>query len=1271
MLIRLLIVLAFVFVPSKAVAQIVTADALIYNTGSCVWQSGTGSPEDVVTANVCAYWIQTDAPYHLWRKVSGSGNTGWMIVNLPAAASGRILFSTASNVWGDSANFTFDGTRFGLTGYMDFADMTAPASPSASTSRLWSETLSGFSQLHFKGSNGIDYEIGRDLIHTVSNTTGATIPKGSWVYISGSTGTVPNVALAQANSLNTAPVAGIVVADIANNAFGQMMTEGDVQSINTSAFSAGDILYLSSTVAGGVTTTIPTGTDIYQRVGVVVRANAGNGIIAVLISGEVDPGLEQTFSRKTFSTNILFTPDNTVDVGATGARPRSGIFGTSVTTPVVYGSGSPVQLGLGGAGGANEYASHLLTSVAVEQRLATNPIYRSRWNVNEDRTSISAFAAGSWTPLLLEGGPVQVRGNGLHLGGTGSVSAPGVGNTFVEGWMRSVNPAYASRTSGMSVDFSDGSIDGQYATFEEMHVTRFIADLEMALAGMQVITKSVAVLDMDFTVPAPGSIATLHVRDLPSAAGMQVFEVGDTVRLRQFSRAGGTLSVTDAYGTVSSPVDLTDGTQTWAFTRALSPCSGAMVAGTIVEAESLVLDYGVSGNGYIESSAVDGLYGVNSPYVQTATWNTCANDVTVRTRLGNLKGIGPGTWGYGLFAGNYASGRYAVFSDQTVELHNVPFTMYNGVTPVIDLSPTVPSFAMGVDSSVVSATAGSGMWSGLSGGCFLWRVGDPAAQGINYNSCSGTLTVTGDIIVSGTVPDADNALALGGIPAATYEGVKDKVDAGLTATGNPALPAVATPSGSGLYMGSDYMGYYASGAWRTFMQSNGNFYLGGTGGALQWVAATNTLTIAANLSGNGSGITSITGGNITTGSVTATQIAAATITATQIAAGTITASNIATGTITATQMAANSITATQIAAGSITTAKIAAGAITANEIAAGTVTAEKIATGTITATQIAGATITASNIAAGTITGTQIASNTITTSNLNFTVVGSTNVIAMINASAEGIAITADRVAISGATTFSAGYDPSAKIASGGAAADINANVTTITGGKITTGSITADKLDVTTLSAVTTNTGSLTVQDTITINSSGSINGSGYELSGDYGLGFQNASDNNDYQHIVWWQSGGAIGSNNTRTHVWGPSGTMAVSIYGAAIDFQGSGPTSIMSVNDTGEVWVGDFAVGTQGRLFLPDVTSATSQSYPLIMGAGYEVMQKTNGLNGWAGCSYVGDIYADHGIVTSVSCATPASLGLATRSEVDVLRDEIAELRALVFSLTGGRK
>lgn len=131
------------------------------------------------------------------------------------------------------------------------------------------------------------------------------------------------------------------------------------------------------------------------------------------------------------------------------------------------------------------------------------------------------------------------------------------------------------------------------------------------------------------------------------------------------------------------------------------------------------------------------------------------------------------------------------------------------------------------------------------------------------------------------------------------------------------------------------------------------------------------------------------------------------------------------------------------------------------------------------------------------------AGNVVTVSEIGFVPLESStgnqgDIIATINASTEGggtLKVAAAKIQISGSTTFAAGYDPTGKIAAAGAAADINANVTTISGGKITAlsiaaaqlaadsvtatkilaGAIDATKLNVATLSAITANLGTVT----------------------------------------------------------------------------------------------------------------------------------------------------------------------------------------------------
>lgn len=191
---------------------------------------------------------------------------------------------------------------------------------------------------------------------------------------------------------------------------------------------------------------------------------------------------------------------------------------------------------------------------------------------------------------------------------------------------------YASQLTGWRATYA-GEADFRYLFVDEMHAKSFIADLEQALAGGQIITKSVAMVAAAFTVPAAGVSATLRVRDLPSAPNMAVFESGDIVRLRTFNRSGGALTIADAWGTVTAYADGSggnEGTQTWTFTRSTAPNAGSMAGGTVIQPDAIVLDYGVDGNGYYEINAIDGLRAANSPYARvymertSSHWNIIA-----------------------------------------------------------------------------------------------------------------------------------------------------------------------------------------------------------------------------------------------------------------------------------------------------------------------------------------------------------------------------------------------------------------------------------------------------------------------------------------------------------------------------------------------------------------------------------------------------------------------------------------------------------------------
>lgn len=305
-------------------------------------------------------------------------------------------------------------------------------------------------------------------------------------------------------------------------------------------------------------------------------------------------------------------------------------------------------------------------------------------------------------------------------------------------------PSYVSQLTGWQIDVA-GAADFRYLFTDELHAKSFIADLEQALAGGQIICKSVTMLGANYTVPAAGGTTTITVRDLPSAENVAVFQSGDWIGLRTFTRTAGALTIAEAFGTATSYADQAGGVQTWSFTRGSGGDAGGMAASTVVQADAIVIDYGVSGNGCHEVNAIDGANGINSPYSQTWTWTTSpipANR-SVKTRVGNVRGITAIDGEYGLFAGSYGATQWVRATNVAVELAGVNFSMYSGATEVFKIDRTAPSLALGNPLPSAYGT-GTGIWMGdIGGDVYSFRVGVPGGAGMFWDGSTSTLTVRG------------------------------------------------------------------------------------------------------------------------------------------------------------------------------------------------------------------------------------------------------------------------------------------------------------------------------------------------------------------------------------------------------------------------------------------------------------------------------------------------------------------------------------------------
>ena len=137
---------------------------------------------------------------------------------------------------------------------------------------------------------------------------------------------------------------------------------------------------------------------------------------------------------------------------------------------------------------------------------------------------------------------------------------------------------------------------------------------------------------------------------------------------------------------------------------------------------------------------------------------------------------------------------------------------------------------------------------GASDGFLTW-------DGSNL-SLKGAITITGGN--AATTTDTDNAAASASNAQDTADSANDNASTAIAAAGasgsvDPTtgkLIKAISPSGAGLFLGADQLGYYAGGAWTSYLSSSGDFELSGSTGFLQWNQGSSSLLVHGRISGS-------------------------------------------------------------------------------------------------------------------------------------------------------------------------------------------------------------------------------------------------------------------------------------------------------------------------------------------------------------------------------------------------------------------------------------
>jgi len=209
---------------------------------------------------------------------------------------------------------------------------------------------------------GVIQQIGMETYARVENTTGVTIPNGTVVGFAGvgANNTLSVVPYLADGSTPTLYILGVMTHDLPDSGeVGYCTVWGHVREVDTSAFSIGDVLYASPTVAGAFTATKPTAPDNVVPVAAVLKVGTTDGEIFVrptieqqkyygqfLKTTDQSPTAINTANAITFDSSPI---SNGISIGSPASRivvSESGLYNFAATYQLTSTSSSTKNIWL-------------------------------------------------------------------------------------------------------------------------------------------------------------------------------------------------------------------------------------------------------------------------------------------------------------------------------------------------------------------------------------------------------------------------------------------------------------------------------------------------------------------------------------------------------------------------------------------------------------------------------------------------------------------------------------------------------------------------------------------------------------------------------------------------------------------------------------------------------------------------------------------------------------------------------------------------------------
>src|SRR5210317_795264 len=267
----------------------------VYQNNNAFNVSGTTLSFDTAPANgttVIAYSIGgvVTGKANIVNTFNGDSSTTDFTLSIdPKDEKNTIVF--VGGVYQPKATYSISGTTltFSEAPPTGTGNIEVSISQITTTTQLAADILDGNT---FTGDTELTGELtAGEFIGNLRGATlfkgqaGEALSKGDVVYISGISGNTTVVSKADADDATKMPAFGIVAEDASNNAPAIVYTFGSLTGLDTSSFSEGDELFVSTT-AGTLTDTPPTGeSSALQKIAKVTRSDNSAGSIFIMGAG--------------------------------------------------------------------------------------------------------------------------------------------------------------------------------------------------------------------------------------------------------------------------------------------------------------------------------------------------------------------------------------------------------------------------------------------------------------------------------------------------------------------------------------------------------------------------------------------------------------------------------------------------------------------------------------------------------------------------------------------------------------------------------------------------------------------------------------------------------------------------------------------------------------------------------------------------------------------------------------------------------------------------